>query len=54
MASTVNSFLTYLRLTVKMFQFYCYRLNFWPFYAYRLTPLSLKVPKFFSGLFAIA
>ena len=32
-------FLPYLRLTVKIFNFYGYRLSFGPFYAYRFTPL---------------
>ena len=36
---TVNSFLLYLRLTVKIFQFLRLSTKFWPFYSYRLTPL---------------
>ena len=32
-----NSFLPYLRLTVKIFQFLRLSTKFWPFYAYRLT-----------------
>ena len=32
-------FLPYLQLTVKIFQFLRLSTKFWPFYAYRLTPL---------------